>query len=79
MNCHRMKLLNLAFAALVLGQPSRSAAQSLTVTLNHADWLYRVGEQAEWQIKSARDTRAVVLFTFDERQMLSISDRGDLR
>jgi cephalosporin-C deacetylase len=52
---------------------STGAAQSLTLTLDHSDWKYRVGEAAEWKITSTRDVRAVFLFTYEQQRLRPLS------
>lgn len=70
-------LLLLATATAVLH--STAAAQSLSVALDRADWRYGVSEMAEWKITSKRDTRAVLLFTFEQQRLKPLSvDTVDL-
>jgi cephalosporin-C deacetylase len=60
-----------AIAAAVLH--STAVAQSLSINLDHEDWVYRVGEAAEWRITSNRDARAVLLFTYEQQRLRPLS------
>jgi cephalosporin-C deacetylase len=66
-----MKRLAFVIAAAML--PSTAAAQSIAVTLDRPDWVYRAGEPAEWRITSDRDARVVVLFTFEQQRLRPLS------
>ena len=59
--------------ALVGAVPYTAVAQSLSLTLNHDDWVYRVGEAAEWRIASAQDARVVLLFTYEQQRLRPMS------
>jgi cephalosporin-C deacetylase len=52
---------------------STAAAQSLSMNLDHRDWVYRVGDHAQWTITSSRDARAVLLFTYEQQRLRPLS------
>src|SRR5688572_17486838 len=50
-----------------------ASGQALSINLDHRDWVYRVGEPARWTITSNRDVRAVLLFTYEQQRLRSLS------
>ena len=68
-------MIFLAFFALFLSAAANSngTAQSLSLTLDHPNWVYRVGEEAEWRVTSNRDARVVLLFTYEQQRLRPLS------
>ncbi|HUP89386.1 MAG TPA: acetylxylan esterase [Longimicrobiales bacterium] len=73
----RAAFLAATFAGLL---QSAAFAQTFSVTLNHANWQYRVGERAEWTITADHDTRVTAVFTFEQQRLKPLSvDTIDLK
>src|SRR5687768_15850265 len=65
--------LVLLTAFVIAAGTADAAAQSLSLTLDRPDWVYRVGEEAEWRVTSNRDARVVLLFTYEQQRLRPLS------
>lgn len=51
----------------------RARAQNVTLELDRPDWLYHVGDSAEWRIRSDGAARVIVLFTHEQQRLKPLS------
>jgi cephalosporin-C deacetylase len=59
--------------AFTLAPAVSAAAQTLTVSLDRSDWVYRTGETAEWKVTAQRDTRVILQFTYEQQRLRPLS------
>lgn len=67
-----MRYLPFLICLSALAAPA-ARAQNITLELDRPDWLYHVGDSAQWRIRSDRAARVVVLFTHEQQRLKPLS------